>query len=75
MQKSPTQEIPKLQMADGERGIQEHTNLHPPVLMLLTRHPLLTTANSGSQGRETCSLSQCSHSSVSGTDLSSPYLP
>lgn len=46
MRRSP-QEIPELQMAGGEEGVQEHTNLHPPVLMLLTWHPLLTTANSG----------------------------
>lgn len=75
MQRSPPQEIPELQTADGEEGIQEHTDLHPPALMLLARHPLLTTANSESQGKEICSLIQYSHSSVPGTDLSSPYLP
>ena len=75
MQRSPPQEIPELQMAHGEEGIQEHTSLHPPVLMLLARHPLLTTANSGYQGKEICGLTQYSRSSVTGTDLSSPYLP
>lgn len=75
MQRSPPQEIPELHMVDDEEGIQEHTNLHPPDFVLLTRHPPLTTANSGSQGRETCGLIQYSCSSFPGTDLSSPYLP
>lgn len=74
MQRSPPQEISKLQTADGEESIQEHTNLHPPVLILLARHPLLTTANSGSRGKESCSLIQCNRYSVPGTDLSSSYL-
>jgi len=75
MQIFPPQEIPKLQMADDEEGFQECTDLHPPILMLLTRHPLLTTANSGSRRRETCSRIQCSRSSGPGTDLSPPYWP
>lgn len=75
MQRSPPQEIPTLQKADGKEGIQEHATLHLPVLMLHARHPLLTTANSRSLGRGTCSLIQYNCSSVPGTDLSSPSLP
>lgn len=46
----------------------------PPVLLLLPRHALLATANTGSWGTETCGLIQGSRSSLSGTDLSSAYL-